>query len=296
LILYFISKSIRGFFDNISLNAVSTEIITIIFIIFALYLLVLTNFNKSFSLLKDNIRISIYMKNNVTKDEITALQVKLENFTEINKVLVFSKEDSFNKFKSIFSKEISDFSDFQNPFPVSLAVGLNKLISFAKIEKLITKIKTLDQSKKLISEIDYGSKWLENSLFAFRTLKKAAIIFLAILFSGLFMIVFNTKKLILISRLEELEIMKIMGATNFFITIPILIEAFLLGLIATTASLTILYSFWFYLKAELIKISFLLSGFVFFNIGEILFFVFFGTSLVIFSALFSSLRFLRTIH
>jgi len=209
---------------------------------------------------------------------------------------VYSEEDALNQFKALFIRKNLDFSKIKNPFPVSLAIELKRITPFKEIKNLVTKINAIDKSREVIDFIDYGSEWLENALTAFRTIKKFGIIFLAILFSGLFMPVFNTCRLIFISRNRDLGVMKMMGATNYFIAVPYLIEALLTGLISSAASLTILYSFWIYLDRELSKISFLFSGYHFFNAVEIASFALTGTFLVAVCAFLSIQNFLRDIR
>jgi len=75
LIFYFFKKSLRSFFENISLNAVSTGIISIIFIIFGIYLLIITNLNKNFGEIANNVRISVYLKKGSSDKSIKKLNI-----------------------------------------------------------------------------------------------------------------------------------------------------------------------------------------------------------------------------
>ena len=295
MIRYFLAKSLKGFGEHIYLNAVSTGVITVIFIIFFTYLLILLNLNRTLGNMAGNLQIYVYMKKNAPAEQIAAMKQEILTMNKIKNVIEYSSNDSLAQFRSLFRREIQDFSNIGNPFPIYFALILKRIVPREEIRDIVARINNLKEAPTTIDEIDSGSNWIEHMFTAFQTFKRAGLVFLAILFSGLFMIVFNTIRLIFVSRSRELEVMRIMGATNTFIIIPFLMETFISGLISISASLTILYSFWFYLQEELSGVSFLLSGFIFFRTVEIAIFIATGTFLVMIAAFLSLHRSLKEI-
>jgi cell division transport system permease protein len=285
----------NNFSGNISRNAVSIGIISVIFLVFATYLLIISNFNNAFSGIAGNLKIFVYMKNETPTKLTQSTQDELSKIQNIKSVKLQSKSQAFDKFKNLFGGTIKDISTIKNPFPVSYEMNLLKNLSYSEIKIIVSKIQKT-KNAKYIEEIDYGSKWLENALSAFKAFKKSGVFFLAILFSGLFMIVYNTHKLIFIARKQEIEILRIMGATKKFIMLPYLLESAIIGLISSAASLTLLYLFWNYLKREIMTVSFLFSGTSFLSAHEITAFAIIGIALVILSAFVSILTLLREIR
>ena len=235
------------------------------------------------------------MKKDISRDEIISFKEELSNMNEVKSIHEFSRDEALEQFKNLFKMKEFDFSIFKNPFPLSLVIEPSGIMSYEEIVIFVSSIKNLKNYQKTVSEIDFGSKWLEKTLKALKAFKKAGLFFLAIIFSGLFMIVFNTKRLILNSRKKELEVIKIMGKTKNVIKNTFLIETFFLGVISSSLSLATVYFFWLYLKKEILNVSFLFSEISFFGPLEMGLFIFIGTVMVVLSALLSINKFLREV-
>jgi len=260
----------QNFRANQNLNFLSIGIITFAFFILGLFLLVAKNLELVVEKWGEQIQLVIFLKENVQEQTLKALKQRLEEREEVKEISYITKEEALARLRKILGARSGLLEGLErNPLPASFEIQLNKKYrNLDFIQSLALELKT----EPAVEEVFYGQQWLKNFLtlvriFRILTLAIGGLIFLA----GGF-IIYNTVKLTVYSRREEIGIMKLVGATDHFLRIPFLLEGITQAVSASLLSLFLLWVFWLIVHRglEVPFQLFALSGISFLDSGQIL--------------------------
>ena len=232
-IIRIIRRNIRDGFKsvgrNLSLSIASISAITITLLIVAIALIASYNVENITKLVKEDFTIVSFIDNSATKDQIEDVKKTIETLKNVESVDYQSKVDVANSMKetsSSLAAIIDSWSDDSNPLYDTLLVKVKNTDNISKTAKTIEEI-------GLIKEVRYGQGMVESLLKVFNVLEKAMIVaMIALIFVTLFLIA-NTIKITIFSRKREIEIMRLVGASNFLIKQPFVVEGFCLGFLGS---------------------------------------------------------------
>ena len=214
---------------NLSLSIASISCITITLLIVGIAIVVSYNVENMTKLVKEDFTIVSFVNTSATDEEIQDLKKTIESYKNVESVEHQTKTEIANEMKDTsdsLSKIIDSWSEDSNPLYDTLLV---KVRDTEKISKTAEQISDLD----LIDEVQYGQGMVENLLSIFKVLEKAMIVaMIALVFVTLFLIT-NTIKITIFSRKREIEIMRLVRASNFSIKQPFVIEGFCLGFLGS---------------------------------------------------------------
>ena len=214
---------------NLSLSVASISCITITLLIVGIAVVVSYNVENMTKLVKEDFTIVSFVDTKANEEEINDLQKTIKSFKNVESVEHQTKEQIADEMKDTsdsLAKIIDSWSDESNPLYDTLLV---KVKDTEKISKTAEQISDLE----LIEEVQYGQGMVENLLSIFKVLEKAMIVaMIALVFVTLFLIT-NTIKITIFSRKREIEIMRLVGASNFSIKQPFVIEGFCLGFLGS---------------------------------------------------------------
>ena len=224
-----ISRNIRDGFKsvgrNLSLSIASISCITITLLIVAIALIVSYNVENITKTVKEDFTVIAFVDTKTSNEEINNLIEIVKGYSNIESVTHQTKTEIASEMKDTsdsLSGIIDSWSEETNPLYDTLLI---KVKDSEKISKTAQKIEKLDQ----IVEVKYGQGYVESLLTVFSFVEKAMIVaMIALVFVTLFLIG-NTIKITIFSRKREIEIMRLVGASNFSIKQPFVIEGFCLG-------------------------------------------------------------------
>ena len=212
---------------NLSLSIASISCITITLLIVGIALIASYNVENMTKLVKEDFTIVTFIDTSATNEQIEDLKKNIESYKNVESVENQTKTQIADEMKDTsesLSAIIDSWSDDTNPLYDTLLV---KVKDTEKISKTAEQVKELG----LVKDVRYGQGMVENLLKVFKVLEKAMIIaMIALVFVTLFLIT-NTIKITIFSRKREIEIMRLVGASNFSIKQPFVIEGFCLGFI-----------------------------------------------------------------
>ena len=214
---------------NLSLSIASISCITITLLIVAVALVASYNVENMTKLIKEDFTIVAFVDTSATDEQINELEKNIQAYKNVESVDHETKVEIADEMKNTsdsLSAIIDSWSDDTNPLYDTL------LIKVKDTEKIS---KTADQVNKLelVKEVKYGQGMVESLLSVFKVLEKAMIVaMVALVFVTLFLIT-NTIKITIFSRKREIEIMRLVGASNFSIKQPFVIEGFCLGFLGS---------------------------------------------------------------
>ena len=244
-------KAIRIFFRNIrdgfksvgrnfSLSLASISCITITLLVVAVALIVASNIENMTKLVKEDFTIVTFLDLEVDEEKKEELTDSIKNIKNVESV-DFKSKDSIAKDMRETTPSLKNIIDSwdkdSNPLYDTLLV---KVKDTEKISDTANAIKELDG----VNDINYGKGMVESLLSMFDNIEKIMLIaMIALLLVTLFLIG-NTIKITIFSRKREIEIMRLVGASNFSIKQPFVIEGFCLGILGSIIPVaTVLYGY-----------------------------------------------------
>ena len=246
-----IRDAFKSVFRNFSLSLASISCISITLIIVALSILLSLNINNFSKVIKEDVTIVVFVNRDVEENEIGILKAKIEQIDNISELVYKSKKELKEEMEEVSTElaaTMADWNEDENPLKDTFQIKVKD------IEKIDETVKTIENMEG-INAVNYGKKMVENFLNVFRGIEKGTLIaVIALIVVTVFLIV-NTIKLTIFSRKREISIMRLVGASNFTIKMPFVIEGMVLGLIGSIVPILIViygyFAFYKYFKGEL---------------------------------------------
>lgn len=224
-----LGRSMRDAFKsvvrNFSLSLASISCITITLIIVAIAIMASFNVQNFTKEIERDLTIVVFMDNDATEDDINQMKTILDSKKNIAKYTFESKNavrKDMMKENDVFESVMKDWKNEDNPLRDTFKI---------KVKNVENMGKTADQMKELpkVDTVQYGEGMVERLVNAFSSIEKVAYgVVIALVIVTIFLII-NTIKLTIFSRKREIGIMRLVGASNFAIKVPFIIEGMILG-------------------------------------------------------------------
>jgi cell division transport system permease protein len=222
-----IRDGIRSIFRNFSLSVASISCITITLIIVALSIISSYNVENFTKMIKEDFTIIVFLDNDVNSSKREEIESKIEELDNIYSYQFESKQkiaESWMEENEIFKNIMSIFGEEGNPLKDTYLVKVEDTEFISETAKQIKNIEG-------VSAIKYGEGYVEQLLSIFSVVEKGLMVIVVLLIFVTAFLITNTIKLTIFSRRKEIEIMRLVGASNFNIQLPFIIEGLFLGII-----------------------------------------------------------------
>ena len=228
-----LGRSIRDAFKsvgrNFSLSLASISCIIVTLVIVAISVVVSYNVENFSSELKKDLTIVAFVSNEADSYDLGKLKLDIENISNVSNVEFKDKKEIKDEMMAedeAFKNAMSDWDEEENPLQHTYLV---KVLDIEKIGETATAIKNLDG----IDVVKYGEGMVDQLVTVFKAIERVAMIaVVALVLMTMFLIV-NTIKLTIFSRKREISIMRLVGASNFAIKLPFVVEGMILGFIGS---------------------------------------------------------------
>ncbi len=290
IFFYFVGEALKSLKRNFMMTLGAIAIITsnLFFLgVFAITFVILSNSIGDFG---DKLRINVYFDKGISKDQINEIYYSIFYWPEIKDIKYISHEEAKEELKKILGDEgqiiFSVIKD--NPLPDSFEIRVKDLHF---INSVVNKLKKIEGVK----DVDYGGEVVEKVEKLDYLLRKWSILIFVILIISSIMVISSTTQLTVYARRDEIEVMKLVGATNWFIRWPIMLEGIFEGFIAAILSVVMSYKLY---ETIIVKIQGLLPFLSFSeSVNELIsiFVLLLALGIVIgaFGSLFSTIKFLE---
>jgi cell division transport system permease protein len=217
-------------------------------LIFAFFYLVYTNMINSSEQLGDDLRLIIYLEDDPGPEMQEQLRRKITNFDKVEDIIFISREQAYEKFANQLGNNRDVLDDIPKDFlPASVEViPLKNLRSLNQIKLFSQYLAKLPGTLK----VQYGQDWVERFYYFTRLL--SIVVFLSgslLILTTIFMVSY-TIRLTIFGRQAELELLKLVGATNNYIRTPFLIEGVLQGFIGSSLGIFSLFLLYQWIKSH----------------------------------------------
>ena len=228
LLVYYLRKALGNIWTNPFLSLVTLSTIAISMLILGLFSLIYLNVQQSLQQMGGELQITAYLQETISPEQAKVLRSKVADWPEVEKITYLSKEQALARFRSQLREYAGILEGLkENPLPASLELTLMPQYGRSgNIKELSTRLGRLIG----VAEVQYGRKWMAKLRVFVEVMKLVGITVGGLLLIATIFVISNTIRLTFYSRREELEIMRLVGATDFFIKAPFLIEGLLHGL------------------------------------------------------------------
>jgi cell division transport system permease protein len=192
--------------------------------------------------IKEKAEISVYFKEDVKEEEILKIKEEILKVPGVEKVNYVSKEEALQRFLQRYRENPVYVESLEiigkNPFLASLGIKSQDVGSYELVNQYLEK----EEIKKFIDHTSYSkSKEIIEKIFSFTSLARKIGIGIVIVFLVVAVLVnFNTIKLAILNSRNEIEIQRMVGATDWFIRGPFLVQSIIYGVLAAVLSLSFL--------------------------------------------------------
>jgi len=236
-IKYFVVDALKSLKRNKTVSLASVATVAATLFILGVFLLIVFNVNAGVKEIGSKLEVKIYLKDDITISEKSIIERKLNGISGVSNIGFEDKSDALEKVKKQFgpdSKSLVQGLEKDNPFPTAYVVRVENPDIINNVVKAATGLKGIDKINDVREVVDKIIK-ITN------TLKIIGVALFAILISVSLFLIGNTIKLTVYSRKKEIGIMKFVGATDWFIRWPFIIEGMLLGISGALISTGVLY-------------------------------------------------------
>ncbi|MFB5660922.1 permease-like cell division protein FtsX [Alteribacillus sp. HJP-4] len=204
----------------------SISAVTIMLFVVGVFLLLIMNVNQFMENVENDVEVRVYIDLTADEQEQEALEEELEQTEHVESVSFLGKDEGLDQLIESLGDEGKAFESLRDENPLN-----DTYILQATDPQLTEEVAEEVEALPNIDRVDYGEQVVEQLFEATNVLRIIGIaLVLGLMFTAMFLIS-NTIKLTIVARRKEIQIMKLVGATNGFIRWPFFIEGLLLGVL-----------------------------------------------------------------
>ena len=236
---YSVKQGFKNIFRNKMFSLASIATMAACIFMFGLFYIIITNFTSTVHSIEKGVSVTVFFDKGLSEGEIKSIGDQIAKRAEVSRMEYVSAEDAWNAFKDVYCEGQEDLAQgFSGDNPLANSAHYQiYLIDVSMQNSLVTYLKTIDG----VREVKESAK-VANTLTDFNHLVGyvSAGIILILLCVAVFLIS-NTVTVGISVRKEEIAIMKLIGATDYLVRAPFIVEGMFIGLIGATIPLLLLY-------------------------------------------------------
>ena len=234
---YFIKETYKSIRRNGFMSFASISTVAVSLLVLGMFLMIFLNTNNLAQYLESQVQVSVYMQDSATDKELAAVKEKLTKMPGVVKVTQVSKQQALERFKKRLGdqEQLLNSLGKDNPFPNSFEVQVD---SPERIKVLTPQLGQLPK----VETAKFGQEVVEHLFQLTKILRFGGILLVVFLAMATLFIISNTIRLTVFARRKEVIIMKYVGATDWFIRCPFLLEGMTLGFFGAVVAFILINS------------------------------------------------------
>jgi cell division transport system permease protein len=240
---YFVRETWSSFRRNWVMSLVAVSIIYISLLLVGAFFLTSSVLNEIVSSFEAKVQIQVFLKDGALPADVETLQSDIQKMPNVKSITYVTKAQALERFKERTKNSPQLVEQLRgNPLPASIEVALvkprevqgvvDKIVADPNLAKVVK-----SPDSPLTSDIRYGQNVVENLFKATGIVRIFAAAFLILLLVVSLVLIGNTIRLAIYSRRREIGIMRLVGASNWFIRTPFLLEGVLQSLIGSVLAI-----------------------------------------------------------
>lgn len=225
----------RSFLRNGWMSFASVATVAITLFLVGVFILAALNIDHLARQTESQVEISIYLKMDTSQDEIRKIEADLNNLPHVNSVRFVPREEGLAWLKETYADEADLFVglDEDNPLPDAFFIKTDEPARTAELAQTI-------QSWPQVETVRYAQEEVAKLLEITTVIRQIMLVVVIGLALTATFLISNTIKLTIVSRREEVEVMRLVGASKWYIRMPYFIEGALIGLLGAGIPLLLL--------------------------------------------------------
>jgi cell division transport system permease protein len=217
----------------VAFAAISTTFIALL--LFGLALLISRQVNLMIEATTGNVEVAVYLSDPVNPDTVESLTAKLTELPVVANVDYETKDEACERFKTLFANQQALVNNVDcDALPASLRVKLDDPEQYEQVEAVL-------KGQPGIDRIVDQSRFLDRLFSVTRVFRVGVLLVSFVMLISAAVLIANTVRMGLFARRKEIAIMKLVGATNWRIRLPFLVEGLVESLIGATAAILFLF-------------------------------------------------------
>ncbi len=241
-----IGRVIKGGAQNfirnatLAIAAIAVMVITLTIILFSI--IANATFGNTIQQITDKIDISVYLKDSVTAEQKEKLLHDLKQIENVKDVKYSSKDQALENYKNQNQNNIDlllAISQTDNPLPATVLVKPKDPNRIQEIQSYLDKVDVKALQSDKTSYSGDRKTALDKITKAALFLKQAGLVSVVIFATVSMLIIFNTIRMAIFNRRDELQIMRLLGASTWYIRGPFVVETVMYGIVSAIVSVTL---------------------------------------------------------
>jgi cell division transport system permease protein len=251
---FFVGEAVRSLRANLATTLAATVTVLIVMFFLGVFVALGSYLYAKVDQVRGETKVSVYLKDDVLNRQVGQLELRLRQNPDVKTVVYLSNAAALEKMKKQLGKDNNVFKQLPvNPLPASLEVHLHDPGQAKAVAATV-------RGRPGVDSVNYGGKTADRVLRVGATIEAVVGGLILILAIAAVLLIANTIRLSIHSRRREIEVMKLVGATNWFVRLPFIIEGMLCGLVGAAVAIVLLYASYVGLLREWIQGSDLSSN------------------------------------
>jgi cell division transport system permease protein len=235
-LFFSVSRAWQGFWRNAAMSLAATATMTLMLLLLAGFWIIQAGVLASLSYVEDKVGVVADLEDGAASSEVTALRADLAALPEVRGVEYVSKSEALRRYRE--EREAQGQEDFtpylpENPLPASLEVKLRSPEDYRVVSDFLTVAPIVDKVQNIQDTTD---RLIQITTF----MRTFGVVLLAVIGAIVLFIIINTIRLAVLNRAEEIEVMRLVGASDAFIRWPFVFEGALVGLLGAALTMGVL--------------------------------------------------------
>ena len=234
---YFVKETYKSIRRNGFMSFASISTVAVSLLVLGMFLMIFLNTNNLAQYLENQVQISVYMQDSATDKELASVKDKLTKMPGVVKVSQVNKQQALERFKKRLGdqEQLLNSLGKENPFPNSFEVQVDNPDRIKVLTPQIGQLPKVETAK-------FGQEVVEHLFQLTKILRLGGIVLVVFLAMATLFIISNTIRLTVFARRKEVIIMKYVGATDWFIRWPFLLEGMTLGFFGAVVAFVLINS------------------------------------------------------
>ena len=236
-VLFSMRRAVQGFWRNRVMSLAATVTMVFMLVMLSGLVLVLSGLEAGLQFVESKVEVQAFLNDGVATGRITDLQAQVSALPEVASVTYTTKEQALAEWRAeqaAQGRPDLTAATGTNPIPASLNVKLRDTHQYGHV------VEVLQSAQGVVSDVLETQRVVDALVAITGVLRTIGLVVLVLVGLTVLFIVVNTIRMAVMARAEEIEIMRLVGATDAFIRWPFILEGLLVGLLGALVTLGIL--------------------------------------------------------
>ena len=250
---YTVREALAAFRRAPLLTGLSAAMIGLSLFVVGLFGVAAHNIRVVLDRVESRVEVVAYLHDNATGDQVEALRAEIQRIPQVRDVIYISRRQALELARDQLDDFGSMLSDLDsNPFPASLEVTLQP---GQRDADAVHRVADTVRDYPFVEDVRYGQDWLDKVYLLRRVAAAAAVVVGGAFAAVAALIIGAAVRLAIFARREEITIMRLVGATSWFIRRPFLLEGLLTGILGSLLALPATYGVFYFLSEQVVDLE-----------------------------------------